>query len=214
MLLPLRLLYIVQISRRQKVALASLFSLGIIVIIVAFIRLHHVTRATSSAQVDPTKIADGSILLSLWSQIEAAVAVLVANLPAFRSLLRSGTTVGWRTGAGKYTYQYRYPGTGSRSGGGSGKRKHSVSGSGGRTRNHWGESVSRLSQTQTVTGASLEMQRLPSEESNDGGGLKDADAGAGGIVRTTEFTVYSGRRSSFDRAEYEIPRPGQAFVPK
>ena len=185
-------------------------------IIVAFVRLQHVTRATSSAQVDPTKIADGSILLSLWSQIEAAVAVLVANLPAFRSLLGSGTTVGGRT-AGKYTYQYRYPGAGSRSGanGTGGRGKFSGGGSGGGRRMYRGESSElRLSQTQIVAEGSLEMQRLPSEESNDGSRTELRDAGGGGIVMTTEFMVQSGRRSSFDTAEYEIPRPGQAFVPK
>lgn len=89
MVLPLRLLWTLRISRKQKMGLACLFSLGIIVIIFAFIRLSNVTKATSEAKANPTTIADGPILLSLWSTIEAAVAVIVANLPAFRSLLRT-----------------------------------------------------------------------------------------------------------------------------
>jgi hypothetical protein len=89
MLLPLRLLWTLQISRKQKVALGCMFSLGIIVIVFAFVRLSNVTKATSQAKTNPTTLANGPILLSLWSTIEAAVAVLVANLPAFRSLLRT-----------------------------------------------------------------------------------------------------------------------------
>lgn len=88
MLLPLRLLWTLRISVRQKLALALLFCLGIIVVVFAFIRLAQVTKATSNSKKDPTTLADGPILLSLWSTIEASVAVIVSNLPAFRSLLR------------------------------------------------------------------------------------------------------------------------------
>jgi rhodopsin domain-containing protein len=89
MLLPLRLLWTLQISRKQKVALGCMFSLGVIVIVFAFVRLSNVIKATSQAKTNPTTLANAPILLSLWSTIEAAVAVLVANLPAFRSLLRT-----------------------------------------------------------------------------------------------------------------------------
>jgi hypothetical protein len=89
MLLPLRLLVTVRISLKQKLGLACLFSLGIIVIVFAFVRLSKVTKATAESQINPTTEADGPILLSLWSTIEAAVSVIVANLPAFRALLRN-----------------------------------------------------------------------------------------------------------------------------
>lgn len=89
MVLPVRLLMTLRITLKQKVALTCLFSLGIIVIIFAFVRLFQVIKATAESQTDPTTIANGPILLSLWSVIEAAVAVVVTNLPAFRSLFRS-----------------------------------------------------------------------------------------------------------------------------
>ncbi|KAH8808634.1 hypothetical protein F5884DRAFT_378380 [Xylogone sp. PMI_703] len=88
MLLPLRLVLTMKISLKQKLGLCVLFSLGIIVIVFAFIRLFNVTQATAESETNPTTVADGPILLSLWSMIEAAVAVVVANLPAFRTLLR------------------------------------------------------------------------------------------------------------------------------
>lgn len=94
MLLPLRLLMTLRISLKQKLALSCLFSLGIIVVVFAFIRLFNVTKATAESQTNPTTVADGPILLSLWSIIEAAVAVIVANLPAFRTLLRNSSNSG------------------------------------------------------------------------------------------------------------------------
>ena len=87
MLLPLRLLWTLRISLKQKLGLGVLFSLGSIVIAFALFRLSQVSKATSNIKLDPTTEADGPIILALWSVIEAAVAVLVANLPAFRSLL-------------------------------------------------------------------------------------------------------------------------------
>jgi hypothetical protein len=90
MILPLRLLFSLQkIPMKQKAGLACLFSLGTIVIIFAFIRLFNVTKATAESQVDPTTMANAPILLSTWSTIEAAVGTIVANMPAFRSLLKS-----------------------------------------------------------------------------------------------------------------------------
>jgi hypothetical protein len=86
MLLPLRLLVTLKVNLRQKLALASLFSLGTIVIIFAFVRLFEVTQATAKSKTDPKTVAEGPILLSVWSVIEASVAVVVTNLPAFRSL--------------------------------------------------------------------------------------------------------------------------------
>jgi len=88
MLLPLRLLVTVRISLKQKLGLTCLFSLGAIVIVFAFIRLSRVRIATTGPRSNPTTMADAPLILSLWSTIEAAIAVIVANLPAFRSLLR------------------------------------------------------------------------------------------------------------------------------
>jgi hypothetical protein len=89
MILPLHLLWTLRISLKQKLGLALMFCLGSIVIAFAFFRLSQVTKATSNAKLDPITMADGPIILSLWSTIEASVAVFVANLPAFRSFLTS-----------------------------------------------------------------------------------------------------------------------------
>jgi hypothetical protein len=88
MLLPLRLIWTLRISVTQKLALACLFCLGMAVIAFAFIRLFNVTKVTSEGAVDVSKLADAPLTLSFWTQIEAAVSVVVANLPALRSFLR------------------------------------------------------------------------------------------------------------------------------
>lgn len=87
MILPLNLLRKLQISPRQKYGLAVIFCLGSIIIAFAFARLVQVTKATSAAGKDPTTVANGPVLLSMWSHIESSVSVIVATLPAFRSLL-------------------------------------------------------------------------------------------------------------------------------
>ncbi|CAN9178016.1 unnamed protein product [Alternaria alternata] len=85
MLLPLNLLRKLQVSAQQKFGLAVIFSLGTIIIAFAFARLAQVTKATSNP--DPAALADGPVLLSMWSHIESSVSVIVATLPAFRYLL-------------------------------------------------------------------------------------------------------------------------------
>ena len=85
MLLPLNLLRKLQVSPQQKFGLAVIFSLGTIIIAFAFARLAQITKATSNP--DPMALADGPVLLSMWSHIESSVSVIVATLPAFRYLL-------------------------------------------------------------------------------------------------------------------------------
>lgn len=99
MVLPLNLLRKLQINGRQKFGLAIIFSLGTIIIAFAFTRLAQVTKATSNAAKDPSTIADGPVLLSMWSYIESSVPVIVATLPAFRYLLNGkiGRTQGRST---------------------------------------------------------------------------------------------------------------------
>lgn len=87
MMLPLNLLRKLQVSAQQKFGLAVIFSLGTIIVAFAFARLAQVTKATSNAAKDPSTIADGPVLLSMWSHIESSVSVIVATLPAFRYLL-------------------------------------------------------------------------------------------------------------------------------
>ncbi|KAF1347288.1 hypothetical protein EJ07DRAFT_91138, partial [Lizonia empirigonia] len=87
MVLPLNLLRKLQVSTRQKFGLAVIFSLGTIIIAFAFARLGQVSKATSKMAKNPSTVADGPVLLSMWSHIESSVSIVVATLPAFRYLL-------------------------------------------------------------------------------------------------------------------------------
>jgi hypothetical protein len=86
MILPLHLLRNLTISRPHKFGLAVLFSLGAIIVAIALVRLVQVTKATGDSAEDPTTIANGPVLLSMWSHIESTVSMIVATLPAFRFL--------------------------------------------------------------------------------------------------------------------------------
>ena len=79
MALPLRLLWGLQISRRQKIALAAIFSLGFIIIIFAIVRVTQ--TSASSHHVDP-------VWLALWSVIEASVGM--SNIKLLPWFIRSG----------------------------------------------------------------------------------------------------------------------------
>lgn len=87
MILPLNLLRRLQVSTQQKFGLAVIFSLGTIIIAFAFARLGQVSKATSKMAKNPSTVADGPVLLSMWSHIESSVSIVVATLPAFRYLL-------------------------------------------------------------------------------------------------------------------------------
>jgi hypothetical protein len=76
MAMPLSLLWKVQISTKQKLALAGVFSLGIVITIFAIIRAIEVT----------TRAREDTILLAFWSCLESAVSVVVGCLPPFKSL--------------------------------------------------------------------------------------------------------------------------------
>ncbi|KAJ3944506.1 uncharacterized protein N0V96_006040 [Colletotrichum fioriniae] len=87
MILPLNLLRKLSTSPSHKFGLAILFSLGGIIVAFAIARLAQVTKATGDAAKDPTTVANGPVLLSMWSHIESSVSIIVATLPAFRFLL-------------------------------------------------------------------------------------------------------------------------------
>ena len=81
MALGLRLLWNLRITKKEKLALGTIFSVGFIKIAFAAIRV--VKIGASSKHVNP-------IWLALWSMVEASVAVIVACLPSFRVLFRHG----------------------------------------------------------------------------------------------------------------------------
>ncbi|EFQ30669.1 uncharacterized protein GLRG_05813 [Colletotrichum graminicola M1.001] len=104
MVLPLNLLRKLTISRSHKLGLTVLFSLGGVIVAFAIARLVQVTKATGDAAKDPTTVANGPVLLSMWSHIESSVSVIVATLPAFRFLFSKN-----RDMARKTTNKYASP---------------------------------------------------------------------------------------------------------
>jgi hypothetical protein len=113
MVLPLKLLWKLQVSPQQKFGLAVIFSLGTIIVAFAFARLAQVTKATSNP--DPASLANGPIILSMWSHIESSVSVIVSTLPAFRYLLngKAGRTRPGPSAAPVYGSGAKTLGTGS-----------------------------------------------------------------------------------------------------
>ncbi|MCJ1273487.1 hypothetical protein MMC21_001279 [Puttea exsequens] len=77
MALPLYLAMRVQLPWTQKLALGGIFSLGIIVILFAIIRIVVTNQHDSHPEVS---------WLNLWSQIEASVAVIISSLAPFKAL--------------------------------------------------------------------------------------------------------------------------------
>ena len=69
MALPLRLIWNLRINKKQKFALAVMFSLGCIIILFAVIRVIQIRASTH--HVDP-------VWLALWSMIEASVGMSLA----------------------------------------------------------------------------------------------------------------------------------------
>src|SRR5689334_18582167 len=94
MLLPLNLLYQLQLARRLWVGLAAVLTVGFIIIVFAIVRLIEVTQATQAVQQDPKKVAESPIDLSAWRHIEGSLSIIVASLPTCRFLPRD-------TGTGK-----------------------------------------------------------------------------------------------------------------
>lgn len=77
--LPLNLLYTVRLAPKQKLGLAAVFSIGILIILVAIAR---------AVQISRKAFADG-VLLALWGIIESTVCEYRRPSKSFRSRLNS-----------------------------------------------------------------------------------------------------------------------------
>lgn len=77
MLLPLRLLHKLQVSRRQKLGLAGVFCVGIMVVASAIARL---TQIIGQERSDP-------VGLSVWGLVESSISVMVGSLPPLKNML-------------------------------------------------------------------------------------------------------------------------------
>ena len=99
MCLGLRLLCNLRIRFREKLAVGAAFSVGVIKIIFAVIRV--VKIGPSAAHVNP-------IWLALWSMIEASVAIVVASLPSFKVLFASGRRGQSDVHGGKWSKNFQH----------------------------------------------------------------------------------------------------------
>lgn len=67
MILPVRLILGIRISIRQKLALTTIFSLGVVVILFAILRMHKMVEGYR------TRKPHANVVLAMWSLIEAFV---------------------------------------------------------------------------------------------------------------------------------------------
>ncbi|KAK0112797.1 hypothetical protein ONS95_014529 [Cadophora gregata] len=79
MALPWRLLWIVRLSRKEKLAIGSIVGLGLIIVVFAVIRIIVTNTSGTHPEV---------IWLALWSSIETSVAVVVVCLTSFKVFLK------------------------------------------------------------------------------------------------------------------------------
>lgn len=90
----------VQLPFTQKVALGSVFSLGIVVMIFAVIRVIVTNRARTHPDVS---------WLNLWSQIEASVAVVISSVAPFKTFFTQRRTKSYHYGSSPKGQQYAPP---------------------------------------------------------------------------------------------------------
>ncbi|KAG8533599.1 uncharacterized protein KY384_001339 [Bacidia gigantensis] len=96
MAVPINIFWMVQINLRQKVAIASVFLITIIIVIFAIIRVTLINSA--SYQIDMS-------WLHLWTSIEQTISIIVACLVSFRALF---TKSGHRLRAMKHSGERSY----------------------------------------------------------------------------------------------------------
>lgn len=74
MALPIKLLTFLNVSKTQRLALIGIFSVGVLVIACALLRL---TQIVAQARSDPVGLA-------VWSLVEGSMSVVVGSLPALK----------------------------------------------------------------------------------------------------------------------------------
>lgn len=82
MALPIAILPSLQLDTRRKIGLGLAFSLGIIIIVVAIVRM---TQVSTGLVVGVDLIG-----LAIWSAVESTTAVIVGTLPPLKALLSRG----------------------------------------------------------------------------------------------------------------------------
>ena len=86
-ILPWKILFIVQKSRKEKLAIGSVVGLGVFIIVFAIIRV----IVTNTANTSPEPI-----WLEMWSAIETSVAVIVISLTSLKIFVaKSAASAGY-----------------------------------------------------------------------------------------------------------------------
>jgi hypothetical protein len=85
-LLPVPVIRKLNITLAKKIGLACMFSIGLVVIVTAVLRFTTLQTAARKAKYDPCY---GSLLSTTWTNAEAALAVICANIPMLRQLLET-----------------------------------------------------------------------------------------------------------------------------
>ncbi|KUI59523.1 hypothetical protein VP1G_06755 [Cytospora mali] len=85
MVIPISLMWNVQMRFAKKMAFIGLFSLSIITIVIAIVRTTRVTTSRSSTGMDD------SSFLWMWSGVQAPLAIIIACLAAFPQLFAAST---------------------------------------------------------------------------------------------------------------------------
>ena len=81
MIIPWKLLWVVKLSKKEKMAIGSIVGLGIVIVVFAVIRIIVTNTTGTHPEV---------IWLALWSAIETSVAVVIVCLTSFKVFLKKG----------------------------------------------------------------------------------------------------------------------------
>jgi hypothetical protein len=85
MILPIKLVWRLQMPRGQKVAVIALFASGLVCIAFATLRVVQITKQANANTINATWLA-------LWSMVETSIAVCIGCCPTFAILWRAAHT--------------------------------------------------------------------------------------------------------------------------
>lgn len=100
MILPMKLIWNLQMSFQRKIAVGAMFSVGAFVIIAAIVRLVQIDKQTGS-------LNPNSQWLTLWGTVEATTAMIVGCLPTFRFFRKTSSSS--KRGYNYYSSQSGWP---------------------------------------------------------------------------------------------------------
>ncbi|KFY63854.1 hypothetical protein V496_03640 [Pseudogymnoascus sp. VKM F-4515 (FW-2607)] len=102
LILPLPSLYKLEMSMKKRIQIMMMFSVGVFVTIVSFVRIRAFTKYANT-----TNLTQDYVELGYWSTIEVPVGVICACMPSIRALFRNvfpslfGTTQNGQSSTGR-----------------------------------------------------------------------------------------------------------------